>query len=275
MANKVRKQNIFNTIFGGIKFLLFWVAAFVQMPLIFLMPKKWSVKYMGFFMTVVSYFAGIRVRVHGKLTDRRPLMVVSNHISVFEIATFPMLFGGSFVAKKDVESWPIVGCVSRKFGVIFVDRRPSKALEATKAVQRVVETVDYPIFLFPEGTTTNGAYVKKFKSSMFSFVEGSDITVQPVVMHYRYHDGSPISDQDLAEHFAYFNNKDQDMGPCCSRERSLWSQVFHVMMLGGFLVEVTVLPPVPLAGMDRKQIAETLHDIISEKYIELKDKKRI
>ena len=45
------------------------------------------------------------------------------------------------------------------------------------------------------------------------------------------------------------------------------------MMLGGFMVELTVLPPPPLAGMDRKQIAETLHKTVSEKYMELKDKK--
>ena len=45
------------------------------------------------------------------------------------------------------------------------------------------------------------------------------------------------------------------------------------MMLGGFMVEITLLPPPPLGGMDRKQIADTLHKQVSEKYMELKDKK--
>ena len=65
------------------------------------------------------------------------------------------------------------------------------------------------------------------------------------------------------------------MGPRCKRERSAFGQVFHIMMLGGFMVEITLLPPPPLAGMDRKQIADVLHKIVSEKYMELKDKNQI
>ena len=40
------------------------------------------------------------------------------------------------------------------------------------------------------------------------------------------------------------------------------------------MVEITIMPPPPLAGMDRKQIAETLQKIVSDKYMELKNKKR-
>ena len=171
-----------------------------------------------------------------------------------------------------MEHWPLVGWVSRKFGVVFVDRRPSHAVEALAQVRDTLNSVSYPVFLFPEGTTTNGAYVKPFKSTLFNFVENSGVVVQPLVMNYRFRDGTPISDADMAQHFAYFNNSNQDMGPACSRERSAFGQVFHIMMLGGFMVELTVLPPPPLAGMDRKQIAETLHKIVSDKYMKLKDK---
>ena len=227
---------------------------------------------MRFFMRILLYVVGVRVRVHGKLVAHRPLLVISNHISIFEIATFPVAFGGSFIAKKEMESWPLVGWVARKFGVVFIDRRPSHAMDALTQVQQTLRDVSYPIFLFPEGTTTNGAYVKPFKSTLFNFVENSDVLVQPMVMNYRFRDGGVISDADLAEHFAYFNNSNQDTGPRCSRERSAFGQVFHIMVLGGFLVELTVLPPPPLAGMDRKQIAETLQKIVSEKYMELKNK---
>ena len=200
-------------------------------------------------------------------------MVVSNHISVFEIATFPFAFRGSFIAKKEMENWPLVGWVAKRFGVIFVDRRPSHARDALAVVQKTVQTVKYPMILFPEGTTTNGAYVKPFKSSLFNFVESSNVVVQPMAMHYRYRDGTPIDDQTLADHFAYFDNKKMDTGPKCKRERSAFGQVFHIMMLGGFMVEITLLPPPPLAGMDRKQIADVLQKQVSDKYMELKDKK--
>ncbi len=270
---KLRKQNIFNTTAAAIKFVTFWVMVVIQLPILILLPRRWAVQYMPVFMWFLVKLAGVKIVVHGKLSDARPLMVVSNHISVFEIATFPLAFRGSFIAKKEMEHWPLVGFVARRFGVIFVDRRPSHARDALAVVQKTVQNVKYPMILFPEGTTTNGAYVKPFKSTLFNFVENSNVTVQPMAMHYRYRDGSPIDEQTLADHFAYFDNKKMDMGPKCKRERSAFGQVFHIMMLGGFMVEITLLPPPPLAGMDRKQIAETLHKIVSEKYMEIKDKK--
>ena len=271
---RVKRQNIFNTTAAVIKFTLFWIMVMLQLPIIILLPRgRISVWYMRVFMGVLLALAGIRIKTHGKLSEHRPLLVISNHISVFEIATFPVAFGGSFIAKKEIESWPVVGWVAKKFGVIFVDRRPSHAIDALQVVQRTVKTVKYPMFLFPEGTTTNGAYVKQFKSTLFNFVENSDVLVQPMAMHYRFRDGTPISDADLAEHFGYFDNAKQDMGPKCTRERSAFGQVFHIMMLGGFRVEITIMPPPPLAGMNRKQIAETLQKIVSDKYMELKDKK--
>ena len=269
----IRRQNVFNTLGAVLKFATFWVMVIIQLPIIFILPRgRASVWYMGVFMRFLLVLAGIKIRVHGQLSSRRPLLVISNHISIFEIATFPVSLGGSFIAKKEMESWPLVGWVSRKFGVVFIDRRPSHAMDALKQVQQTLSSVSYPIFLFPEGTTTNGAYVKPFKSTLFNFVENSDVVVQPLVMNYRYRNGDVISDADMAEHFAYFDNAKQDMGPHCSRERSAFGQVFHIMMLGGFMVELTVLPPPPLAGMDRKQIAETLHKIVSDKYMELKNK---
>ncbi len=272
MARKL-KQTPFNTITGTVRFALFWLMVVIQLPIIFLLPRgKWSVRYMSVFMKILLILSGIKTSVHGKLSDKRPLLVISNHISLFEIATFPVVFGGSLVSKKEVRDWPLVGWVANKFGVVFVDRRPSHAREALANVQNEVAKVKYPLFIFPEGTTTNGAYVKPFKSSLFNFVENSDVTVQPVVVNYRHRDGTVMSADDLAQHFAYFDNKKMEQGPLAKRERSAFSQVFHVMVLGGFKVEITVLPPPPLAGMDRKQIAETLQQIVSDKYMELKDK---
>lgn len=270
---RVRRQNIFNTLFACVKFSIFWILVLIQLPIIILLPRgRTSVWYMRVFMWWLVKLAGIKIRVHGTLSDKRPLLIISNHISIFELATFPLVFGGSFIAKKEMESWPLVGWVARKFGVVFVDRRPSHAMDALRVVQSQVQQVTYPMILFPEGTTTNGAYVKKFKSTLFNFVEDSNVTVQPIAMHYRFRNGDVISDDDMANHYGYFDNAKIDMGPKCERERSAFSQVFHIMVIGGFRVEITIMPPPPLGGMDRKQIAETLHEIVSNKYMELKDK---
>ena len=101
---QLQKQNIFNTTTAAIKFVLFWVMVVIQLPILLILPRgDLSVRYMRVFMWILVKLSGVRVVVHGKLSDARPLMIVSNHISVFEIATFPSVFRGSFIAKKEME----------------------------------------------------------------------------------------------------------------------------------------------------------------------------
>lgn len=268
---KIRKPNIFTIIFKFLLFMFAWFLVFVNAFILLFIPKsKLSVKYMQFFMRQFNFITGVRYKVKGELSKKRPLLCVCNHISVFELATMPVAFGGSFFGKKEIGEWPLVGWIARKFGVIFIDRRPSHALEVLNQIKSELDRVNYPMFIFPEGTSTNGAYVKQFKSSMFDIVEKTGITVQPVVIHYRLRDGTKISDEDMANHFAYFSNAKMDCGPYCKVERSAFMQVFHIMTLGGFLVEIDVLPVPDLSGMDRKQMAETLHEIISKEYMKNK-----
>lgn len=268
---KIRKQNIFNTTWALIRFTVALLMVGVNALILCFIPHgRFSVKYMQFFMMQFNLLTGVKFKVRGKLSTKRPLLCVCNHISIFELTTMPVAFGGSFFGKKEISQWPLVGWIAKKFGVIFIDRRPSHALDALNAVKNELNRVDYPMFIFPEGTSTNGAYVKQFKSSLFDVVEKTGVTVQPVVIHYRLRDGTKISDEDMANHFAYFDNKKMDCGPFCKRERSAFMQVFHIMVLGGFLVEIDVLPAPDLDGRDRKQIAETLHKIISENYMKNK-----
>jgi 1-acyl-sn-glycerol-3-phosphate acyltransferase len=268
---KIRKQNIFNTCITFVWFILAWILVGINALILLFIPKgNLSVKYMRFFMRQFNFMTRVKFKVKGKLNNKRPLLCVCNHISVFELATIPVALGGSFFGKKEIGDWPLVGWIAKKFGVVFIDRRPSHALEVLDKIKSELDRVDYPMFIFPEGTSTNGAYVKQFKSSMFDIVEKTGITVQPVVIHYRLKDGTKISDEDMANHFAYFSNSKMDCGPYCKIERSAFMQIFHIMVLGGFLVEIEVLPVPDLSGMNRKQIAEKLHEIISKEYMKNK-----
>ena len=267
----IRKPNIFNISWALVRFTIALLMVGVNAVVLCFIPQgRISVKYMQFFMWQFNLLTGVRFKVHGKLSTKRPLLCVCNHISIFELTTMPIAFGGSFFGKKEISTWPLVGWIAKKFGVIFIDRRPSHAMDALTAVKNELDRVDYPMFIFPEGTSTNGAYVKQFKSSLFDVVEKTGVTVQPIVIHYRLHDGTKISDEDMANHFAYFDNKKMDCGPFCKVERSAFTQVFHIMVLGGFLVEIDVLPTPDLDGLDRKQIAETLHEIIANDYMKNK-----
>jgi len=264
-------------IVGVIRYIIFWLSCcpFVVIALFSPSGTAFGPKFLRVFMRWQIWLAGIRVRVHGELSKERPLLLVGNHISIIEMAIYPVAFGNSFFGKKELEKLPVVGWMMKKFGVVFVDRRSAQAISALNAVKKQMALATWPMAIFPEGTTTNGAYVKPFKSTLFNFMETKDgiggAAVQPVVMVYRYADGSKISDEDLAEHYAYFDNIKQDRGPYCSIERSIFGQFFHIVTRGGMLVELYVQPPLPLSDIkDRKELALILQKKISEEYEKLK-----
>jgi len=283
-----KMKKILMKIMATIKFVLFmlWIAA--QIPLALALAPFghragiWQFK---FFTRVVLKLAGIRVKIFGKLSPARPLLIVGNHISVFEFMTLPASFGASFFAKDDVAKMPVVGPFAKFWGVVMVSRKPSAAAKMAELIANQMQRTSWPMVIYPEGTTSNGSVVLPFKSSMFDFIEkGADVTVQPIVMFYRDSKGNPIDDQVMADDYAYFDNAKMPPGAClCKKERSAFGQVFHVFELGGFTVEFHLLPPPtfagatagkpPLAGMDRKQIAETLHKIVNDEFMKLKDMK--
>lgn len=277
-------RNIISTFFAGIKFTIYWLAIIVQVPILILIPRgRWSVAYSRIFYGILMYISGVRVTVNGKLSSARPLLLVSNHISVFEMAVFPMALGTSFFGKADIEKYPLVGWIGKKFGVVFISRDPRTALETTQKINDSMIKAGYPMTIFPEGTTNNGCFVYPFKSSMFDIVgKIPNLTIQPIVMTYNLRDGSKISDdRNMVDNYscpanAKIEKYNQDFGKSelvPTKERSLFGHVFHIMKLGGLRVELNLLPPPPLAGMDRKEIAATLHKIISDKFYELKDNK--
>ena len=268
-------------IFAPLRFVLFWMVAFVQIPILMLIPiGRWSVQYSRFFYWTLMSVGGVFGRLRGKLATDRPLLLVSNHISIFELAIFPILGLGSFFGKQEIAKFPIIGWVAKKFGVIFIDRNPRKAKSEIAKINRNLKKSPYPMTIFPEGTTSNGCFVYPFKSSMFDIVDKiENLTVQPVVLIYRDKHGRKIScDEIMANDYSYpdpdkirAHNASTGANEIVPAHAfSALGHFYHIMKIGGLRVEVNLLPPVAVDGMDRKQIAEKLHKIISEKYEELR-----
>ncbi|NMA32764.1 MAG: 1-acyl-sn-glycerol-3-phosphate acyltransferase, partial [Alphaproteobacteria bacterium] len=244
-------KNIFATFMACVKFIIFWLLVIIQIPILIIVPKgKLSVAYSRVFYKILMYVAGVRVKVNGKLSKSRPLLLVSNHISVFEMAVFPMALGTSFFGKAEIAKYPLVGWVGKKFGAVFISRNPRTAVQTTKQINDVMVKVGYPMTIFPEGTTNNGCFIYPFKSSMFDIVEKiPNLTIQPVVMLYRFRDGSAISDDRImADNYSCpANDKiekyNQEFGKSeliPKKERSLFGHVFHIMKIGGLCVELNL-----------------------------------
>jgi hypothetical protein len=145
-----------------------------------------------------------------------------------------------------------------------------------KQIKEFTERASYPMVIFPEGISTNGAYVHPFKSSLFNIFEpqlagdktAAQFTVQPFVMYYRDGCGNKLSDDALAEVFAGYDPAKMQCGRTDVPMRNDFVQLFDVIAHGGITVEIELLPPPPLAGIkNRHELSDKLSAIITKEYM--------
>lgn len=149
----------------------------------------------------VGRIIGLKVRVHGKMTDRAPLMVVANHSSYLDIVALGGCVPGVFVAKAEVSQWPGINLIGKAGRTIFVNRQRSATGQARDEIRTRFEEGN-PLILFPEGTSNDGNRVYPFKSALFAVaaepvvLPGKDapcpVWVQPVSIAYTEVDGFPM-----------------------------------------------------------------------------------
>ena len=94
-------------------------------------------------------------------------LLVSNHLSYLDIMLYGAVVPCVFVAKTEVRSWPILGLLAALGGTIFIDRtsKVSAAQSATKIERLLADGI--LVLIFPEGTSSDGAEVLRFHTSLF------------------------------------------------------------------------------------------------------------
>jgi 1-acyl-sn-glycerol-3-phosphate acyltransferase len=170
------------------------------------------------FHRLVLWVLGIRLHVKGRPAVDRPLMIAANHASWIDIPAYSAVMPLSFVAKREVGTWPLIGFFARLQRSVFIDRtRRGAVADATDGIGRRLADGDV-IMLFAEGTTSDGNQVLPFRSSLFGAARaaldeaGIDaVFVQPAAIAYTHMLGLPlgrsgrsilswVGHQDLAPH---------------------------------------------------------------------------
>lgn len=130
---------------------------------------------------------GIRVEVTG--TAPRAGLIASNHLSYLDILVYSAIAPCAFVAKREVRAWPAVGWIATLAGTIYVDR--SRRSE-THTIQPEIQSAlagGLRLFLFPEGTSSDGSRVLPFHSSLFQPAIDLQAPVSAASIEYSIPDG--------------------------------------------------------------------------------------
>ena len=115
---------------------------------------------------LVIRILGFRLHISGKPLESAGL-IVANHSSWLDIfipnAVTPIIF----VAKSEVETWPMIGIFARAVGSEFIVRKRNRAGYQKTALMDRMEQGDR-LLMFPEGTSTDGQRILPFRSSLFA-----------------------------------------------------------------------------------------------------------
>lgn len=187
----------------------------------------------------VCRILGLEVKVRG--TPQNGGLVVANHISWLDIPVLASLWYGTFLSKAEVAEWPLIGWLLKRSGTMLIRRGSIASLhETTDRLQRRLYEGG-GICLFPEGTTTNGHSVRRFRPRLFEAAIESPPPVQPVALRYLDPDGDP-----------------HPAAPFIGEEEFL-SHLLRLLRGPSICVEVTFLPCLRTSGHTAKSLAESAH----------------
>ena len=81
---------------------------------------------------IVLRALGIRVKVQGRISDQRPLLLVSNHVSWTDIMVISSIAHVCFISKSEMANWPVFGTLARLQRTIFIERESKRSGDIVK-----------------------------------------------------------------------------------------------------------------------------------------------
>jgi 1-acyl-sn-glycerol-3-phosphate acyltransferase len=145
------------------------------------------------FFKLLAFGLGLRVSVAGQPLANGPVLVVANHIGWLDIVAVASTIPVSFVAKSEVEGWPVVGLLARLHKTIFVDRTRRTDTRRTSAQMSARLAQGHPVLLFAEGTSGIGTHVLPFRPALIGAGPTAQAAIQPLAIAYTKISGLPLS----------------------------------------------------------------------------------
>lgn len=196
---------------------------------------------------LVCHLMGVRVHLTGAPIAEGPILLVSNHISWVDIPVLASIAPLSFVAKREVATWPFVSSLAKLQRTIFIDRSRRSAVAETREEILKRLRASERVLLFAEGTSSDGNQVLDFKSSLFAAIEEKEgengYKLQTCAIVYTHIHGLPMNRQQRPA-IAWYGDMD------------MLSHAWGVLKGGPIDVRVRLGDPISIKEMgDRKKLA--------------------
>ena len=132
----------------------------------------------------------IRVRATGS-APRPPFFLVANHLSYADILVLGTELPCIFVAKAEIDGWPLFGALCRSVNTIFIDRKSKRDIHKVIVEIETTLSAGQGVVIFPEGTSGAGHEVLPFRSSLLELPAKMGYPVHQATLGYGVPPGAP------------------------------------------------------------------------------------
>lgn len=137
------------------------------------------------FLGGIARLAGVRVTRTGAAV-RPGTFLIANHVSWIDVPALAGASGSAFIAHDGLASVGVMRWLCDMNDTVFVARHDRASVAAQVEQVRAAIRHGAVLTIFPEGTTSDGAKLLPFKSSLLSALDPlpGGIAVQPVLLDY-------------------------------------------------------------------------------------------
>ena len=165
-------------------------------------------------------------------------MFVANHVSWIDIETLHSQRMMGFVAKREIQSWPVVGWLAQRGETIFHARGSTESLGGVLHEMLTRLRDGRSVGVFPEGGTRGGREIGPFHARIFLAAVEAGVPVQPVALRY--------GEDGAAQHVVAFQPRE-----------SFFANFLRLLGEPARVAEVHFLEPITPGEADgRRRIAE-------------------
>ena len=179
---------------------------------------------------------GLKRRIRGDIRPG-PQLLAANHISWIDIPLLHSVGAMGFVAKAEIEDWPVIGWLGRIGDTVYHRRGSHDSASGVVSAMTDRLAAGGRVAIFPEGGILPGPGVKRFHARMFGAAIGTGVPVQPAMLRYS-RDGRREDDITFREGEHFLAN------------------FFRLMQQPTCDAEVELLPVIPSLDRQRRQLAE-------------------
>jgi 1-acyl-sn-glycerol-3-phosphate acyltransferase len=186
---------------------------------------------------------GLRRKVRGSLAPGAQL-IAANHVSWLDIHLLHSVAPMGFVAKAEIERWPLAGWLARFGDTVFHHRGSHDSSRGVVDAMNERLGDGRRVAIFAEGGILPGPGVKRFHARLFAAAQESNVPVQPIML--RYLRAGAI-------------DPDMTFRP----DEPFMANFFRLLGRPPCVGEVWILPPIAPGGLPRRELAQRTQAVVA------------